>query len=180
MIYVVGPGHGAPSILANLWLEGSLEKFYSQYTRDAKGLTKLITGLSTTGGFPSHINAETPGAIHEGGELGYALSVSFGAVMDKPDLRVACVVGDGEAETSLTATAWHGYKFIDPAESGAVLPILHVNVFSPDELESNKLSEVFKHTGRNFQWDQFSNAQGGRVVETHSEHQCQGMYRALS
>jgi xylulose-5-phosphate/fructose-6-phosphate phosphoketolase len=383
MIYVVGPGHGAPSILANLWLEGSLQRFYSDYTRDAKGLRNLISRFSTTGGFPSHINAETPGAIHEGGELGYALSVSFGAVMDKPDLIVACVVGDGEAETGPTATAWHGYKFIDPAESGAVLPILHVNgfkisertisgcmddlemaalftgygyqprvvddledidadlyssmewalgeikkiqkaarsgkpivkprwpvlimrtpkgwtgpkrvhgqimegsfhshqvpypaaksdpeelaglqqwlksykpeelfkedgnvideilsvfpadhskrlgqrklvsagyqalkpidwkkfqvkkgsqascmqavgklldqvaqdnpksfrIFSPDELESNKLNEVFKHTGRNFQWDQYSNAQGGRVIETLSEHQCQGMYRVLS
>ena len=382
MIYVVGPGHGAPSILANLWIEGALEKFYPEYTRDATGLTKLISGFSTTGGFPSHINAETPGAIHEGGELGYALSVSFGAVMDKPDLIVTCIVGDGEAETGPTATAWHGYKFIDPAESGAVLPILHVNgfkisertisgcmddfemaalftgygyqprvvddledidadlynsmewalgeikriqkaarsgkpimkprwpmlimrtpkgwsgpkevhgqimegsfhahqvpypaaktdpeelaglqqwlrsynpeelfkedgdvidqissvvpkdpskrlgqrklinagyqgvkpidwkkfqvkkgsqascmqtvgklldqvvqdnpktfrIFSPDEFESNKLNAVFDHTGRNFQWDQFSNAQGGRVIETLSEHQCQGMKKSL-
>jgi xylulose-5-phosphate/fructose-6-phosphate phosphoketolase len=383
MIYVVGPGHGAPSILANLWIEGSLEKFYPQYSRDAKGLTKLISGFSTTGGFPSHINAETPGAIHEGGELGYALSVSFGAVMDKPDLIVTCIVGDGEAETGPTATAWHGYKFIDPAESGAVLPIVHVNgfkisertifgcmddleiaalftgygyqprvvddlqdidadlynsmewaigeikkiqkaarsgkpimkprwpilimrtpkgwsgpkevhgqimegsfhahqvpypaaktdpeelaglqhwlksykpeelfkedgnvideilsvvpkdpskrlgqrklvtaghqglkpiewkkfqvkkgaqascmqtvgklldqivqdnpktfrIFSPDEFESNKLSAVFEHTGRNFQWDQYSNAQGGRVIETLSEHQCQGTWTCLN
>ena len=91
MLYVVGPGHGAPSILANLWIEGSLGKFYPQCGRDIKGLQSLISGFSTTGGFPSHINAETPGAIHEGGELGYALSVSFGAVMDKPDLIVCCV-----------------------------------------------------------------------------------------
>ena len=133
MLYVIGPGHGAPAILANLWLEDSLSKFYPEYTRDAKGLTKLISGFSTTGGFPSHINAETPGAIHEGGELGYALSVSFGAVMDNPDLIVTCIVGDGESETGPTATAWHSYKFIDPAESGAVLPIVHVNGFKISE-----------------------------------------------
>ena len=133
MLYVVGPGHGAPSILANLWLEGSLSKFYPECSNDTKGLSKLIDNFSTTGGFPSHINAETPGAIHEGGELGYALAVSFGAVMDNPDLVVTCIVGDGEAETGPTATAWHGYKFVDPAESGAVLPIVHVNGFKISE-----------------------------------------------
>ncbi|QSS60046.1 phosphoketolase [Histoplasma capsulatum] len=133
MIYVVGPGHGAPGILAALWMEGSLEKFYPGYSRDTKGLTKLITTFSTTGGFPSHINAETPGAIHEGGELGYALSVSFGAVMDKPDLIVTCIIGDGEAESGPTAASWHGFKYIDPAESGAVLPILHLNGFKISE-----------------------------------------------
>ena len=155
MIYVVGPGHGAPSILANLWLEDSLSKFYPEYTRDAKGLAKLISGFSTTGGFPSHINAETPGAIHEGGELGYALSVSFGAVMDNPDLIVACVVGDGEAETGPTATAWHSYKYIDPAESGAVLPIVHVNGFKISErtiygcMDDKELAALF--TGYGYQ-----------------------------
>ncbi|KAL9100199.1 MAG: hypothetical protein Q9163_004395 [Psora crenata] len=133
IIYVVGPGHGAPAILSCLWLEGSLGKFYPEYTRNKVGLHKLITKFSTPGGFPSHINAETPGAIHEGGELGYALSASFGAVMDKPDLIVACVVGDGEAETGPTAAAWHGIKYIDPAESGAVLPIVHVNGFKISE-----------------------------------------------
>ncbi|EER42173.1 phosphoketolase [Histoplasma capsulatum H143] len=133
MIYVVGPGHGAPGILAALWMEGSLEKFYPGYSRDTKGLTKLITTFSTTGGFPSHINAETPGAIHEGGELGYALSVSFGAVMDKSDLIVTCIIGDGEAESGPTAASWHGFKYIDPAESGAVLPILHLNGFKISE-----------------------------------------------
>jgi xylulose-5-phosphate/fructose-6-phosphate phosphoketolase len=110
-----------------------LQKFYPEYTRDTKGLTKLISGFSTTGGFPSHINAETPGAIHEGGELGYALSVSFGAIMEKPDLIVTRIVGDGEAETGPTATPWHGFKFIDPAESSAVLPILHINGFKISE-----------------------------------------------
>lgn len=93
----------------------------------------LYTIFPLTNAFASHINAETPGAIHEGGELGYALSVSFGAVMDNPDLIIACVVGDGEAETGPTATAWHGFKYIDPAESGAVLPILHVNGFKISE-----------------------------------------------
>jgi xylulose-5-phosphate/fructose-6-phosphate phosphoketolase len=100
---------------------------------DKQGLYNLITGFSTPHGFPSHINAETPGAIHEGGELGYALSVAFGAVMDKPDLIAAVVVGDGEAETGPTATAWHAAKYIDPAESGAVLPIVHVNGFKISE-----------------------------------------------
>ncbi|KAL9129582.1 MAG: hypothetical protein Q9217_002002 [Psora testacea] len=133
IIFVVGPGHGAPAILSSLWLEGSLERFYPEYTRNKAGLHKLVARFSTPSGFPSHINAETPGSIHEGGELGYALSVAFGAVMDKPDLVVACVVGDGEAESGPTATAWHGAKYIDPAESGAVLPIVHVNGFKISE-----------------------------------------------
>lgn len=133
IIFVVGPGHGAPAILSSLWLEGSLERFYPEYSRNKEGLHKLITKFSTPSGFPSHINAETPGAIHEGGELGYALSVAFGAVMDKPDLVVACVVGDGESESGPTATAWHAAKYIDPKESGAVLPIVHVNGFKISE-----------------------------------------------
>lgn len=133
IIFVVGPGHGAPAILSCLWLEGSLEKFYPEYSRNRAGLERLITTFSTPRGFPSHINAETPGSIHEGGELGYALSVAFGAVMDKPDLVVACVVGDGESESGPTATAWHAAKYIDPAESGAVLPVVHVNGFKISE-----------------------------------------------
>ena len=132
MIYVVGSGHGAPSILANLWIEGSLSRFYPDCSQDAKGLHTLISGFSTTAGYPSHINAETPGAIHEGGELGYALSFSFGAIMDKPDLIVACEIGDGEAESGPTATTWHGFKYIDPPESGAVLPIINVNMDDRD------------------------------------------------
>ena len=133
MIYVVGPGHGAPAILAGLWLEGSLEKFYPKYSRDAKGLHNLICGFSTPSGFPSHVSAETPGAIHEGGELGYALAVAYGAIMDKPDLITAVIVGDGEAESGPTAGAWHCNKYIDPAESGGVIPILHVNGFKISE-----------------------------------------------
>ncbi|KAJ9656600.1 hypothetical protein H2198_004834 [Neophaeococcomyces mojaviensis] len=155
MLYVVGPGHGAPAILANLWLEDSLSKFYPECTRDAKGLANLINGFSTTGGFPSHVSAETPGAIHEGGELGYALSVSFGAVMDAPDRIVTCIVGDGESETGPTATAWHSYKYIDPAESGAVLPIVHVNGFKISErtiygcMDDKEISALF--TGYGYQ-----------------------------
>lgn len=133
VIYVVGPGHGAPAILASLWLEGSLGYFYPKYTRDAQGLHNLISGFSTSGGFPSHICAETPGAIHEGGELGYALSVAWGSVMDKPDLITAVIIGDGEAESGPTAGAWHCNKYIDPAESGCVIPILHVNGFKISE-----------------------------------------------
>ncbi|KAL2268005.1 hypothetical protein VTJ83DRAFT_2851 [Remersonia thermophila] len=134
MLCVIGPGHGAPAALASLWIEGSLQKYYpGEYDCSREGLRNLITRFSVPGGFPSHINAETPGAIHEGGELGYALAVSFGAVMDDPDLIVACIVGDGEAETGPTATAWHAIKYIDPAESGAVLPILHANGFKISE-----------------------------------------------
>ncbi|KAF2804032.1 D-xylulose 5-phosphate/D-fructose 6-phosphate phosphoketolase [Mytilinidion resinicola] len=153
MIYVVGPGHGAPAILASLWLEGSMARFYPEFSRDRKGLHKLITKFSVTGGPPSHINAETPGSIHEGGELGYALGVSFGAVMDKPDLVVTCIVGDGEAETGPTATAWHSYKYIDPKESGAVIPIVHVNGFKISErtiygcMDNKELAALFSGYG---------------------------------
>jgi len=155
MIYVVGPGHGAPALLASLWLEGSMGRFFPQYSRTKEGLHNLITQFSVTGGPPSHINAETPGAIHEGGELGYALGVSFGAVMDKPDLVVTCIVGDGEAETGPTATAWHAYKYIDPAESGAVIPIVHVNGFKISErtiygcMDNKELTALF--TGYGYQ-----------------------------
>ncbi|KAJ7733403.1 phosphoketolase [Mycena maculata] len=154
-LYVVGPGHGAPAILSCLWLEDSLSTFYPENTRDLKGLHKLIAGFSVPGGFPSHINAGTPGAIHEGGELGYALAVSFGAIMDNPNLVVACVVGDGEAETGPTATAWNGFKYIDPKESGAVLPIVHVNGFKISErtiygtMDNKELTALF--TGHGYQ-----------------------------
>ncbi len=127
LFLVTGPGHGAPANLANLYLEGSLELFYPELTRDYKGLAKFIKRFSWPGGFPSHLNPGLPGTIHEGGELGYALATAFGAAMDNPNLIVACIVGDGEAETGPTATAWHSTKFLDPAESGAVLPILHLN-----------------------------------------------------
>ncbi|KAF4967904.1 hypothetical protein FZEAL_10463 [Fusarium zealandicum] len=154
MIYVIGPGHGAPAALASLWLEGSLERFFPQkYGVNKDGLRNLITGFSVPGGFPSHINSETPGSIHEGGELGYALAVSFGAVMDNPDLIVTCVIGDGEAESGPTAAAWHSIKYIDPAESGAVIPILHVNGFKISErtifgcMDNKELVSLFSGYG---------------------------------
>lgn len=127
MFLVTGPGHGAPANLANLYLEGSLQEFYPDLTLNRKGLSHFIKRFSWTEGFPSHLYPGIPGVIHEGGELGYALSTAFGAAMDNPDLIVACIVGDGEAETGPTAAAWHSYKFLDPAESGAVLPIVHIN-----------------------------------------------------
>ncbi|HET8913009.1 MAG TPA: phosphoketolase family protein, partial [Ktedonobacteraceae bacterium] len=127
MFLVTGPGHGAPANLANLYLEGSLEHFYPTLSRNMIGLTDLVRRFSWPGGFPSHLAPAIPGTIHEGGELGYALATAFGAVMDNPNLLVACIVGDGEAETGPTAAAWHSYKFLNPAESGAVLPILHLN-----------------------------------------------------
>ncbi|KND03602.1 uncharacterized protein SPPG_01077 [Spizellomyces punctatus DAOM BR117] len=133
MFLVVGPGHGAPGVLANLYLEGTLAKFDSRYSWSEEGFRNLVRGFSWPGGFPSHVNAEVPGSIHEGGELGYALSVSFGAVMDNPDVIVTCIVGDGEAETGPTATGWHSYKYIDPKESGAVLPILNANGYKISE-----------------------------------------------
>ncbi|KAG8895958.1 hypothetical protein FRB99_000251 [Tulasnella sp. 403] len=123
---VVGPGHGAPAILSCLYLEGSISHFYPQYSLDSSGFEKFVRSFSWPGGFPSHVNSQTPGAIHEGGELGYALAVAYGSVMDNPDLIAVCVVGDGESETGPTATAWHAHKYINPAESGAVLPILHL------------------------------------------------------
>ena len=127
MMFVLGPGHGFPAIQANLFLEGSLSKYYKDITRDQHGLAKMAKMFSWPYGFPSHSNPEAPGVILEGGELGYSLSTSYGAILDNPELIVACLVGDGEAETGPTATAWHLSKLIDPGTNGAVLPILHVN-----------------------------------------------------
>ena len=127
VLLVTGPGHGAPANLANLWIDGCLEDVRPEYARDRAGLGRLIRDFSWPGGFPSHLAPIVPGTIHEGGELGYALATAFGAALDNPDLLVACIVGDGEAETGPTAGAWHSNKFLDPAGCGAVLPILHVN-----------------------------------------------------
>ncbi len=127
MIYVSGPGHGGPAVVANTYLEGTYSEIYPNISQDEAGLQKLFLQFSFPGGIPSHASPETPGSIHEGGELGYSLSHTFGAVFDSPDLIVACVVGDGEAETGPLATAWHSNKFLDPAADGAVLPILHLN-----------------------------------------------------
>ncbi|MGA8094026.1 MAG: phosphoketolase family protein [Steroidobacteraceae bacterium] len=127
MIYVAGPGHGGPALVANTYLEGTYSERYPNITRDEEGLRKLFKQFSFPGGIPSHVAPETPGSIHEGGELGYSLSHAFGAVFDNPALVVACVIGDGEAETGPLATGWHGNKFLNPATDGAVLPILHLN-----------------------------------------------------
>ena len=127
MIYVSGPGHGGPAVVGNTYLEGTYSEVYPEIGRDEGGLKKLFGQFSFPGGIPSHASPECPGSIHEGGELGYSLSHSFGAVFDNPDLIVACVVGDGEAETGPLATAWHSNKFLNPTTDGAVLPILHLN-----------------------------------------------------
>jgi xylulose-5-phosphate/fructose-6-phosphate phosphoketolase len=127
MIYVCGPGHGGPGMVANTYLEGTYSELYPTVTQDAAGLGKLFKQFSFPGGIPSHAAPETPGSIHEGGELGYALNHAYGAAFDNPDLIVACVVGDGEAETGPLAGSWHSSKFLSPATDGAVLPILHLN-----------------------------------------------------
>lgn len=129
VIYLTGPGHGAPGIVANTYLEGTYTEFYQAISEDEEGLKRLFKQFSFPYGIPSHTAPETPGSINEGGELGYSLSHAYGAVLDNPDLIVACVVGDGEAETGPLATAWHSNKFINPATDGAVLPILHLNGF---------------------------------------------------
>jgi xylulose-5-phosphate/fructose-6-phosphate phosphoketolase len=127
MIFVCGPGHGGPGVVANTWLEGTYSEVYPSISRDAEGMRRLFTQFSFPGGIPSHVAPETPGSIHEGGELGYALSHAYGAVFDNPDLIACCVVGDGEAETGPMATSWHSNKFLNPERDGAVLPILHLN-----------------------------------------------------
>lgn len=127
VLFIAGPGHGAPGVVASTWLEGTYSERYPEVSRDAEGMRRLFRQFSFPGGIPSHAAPETPGSIHEGGELGYSLFHAFGAVLDNPDLVAACVVGDGEAETGPLATSWHGNKFIDPAQDGAVLPILHLN-----------------------------------------------------
>ena len=126
-IYVAGPGHGGPGLVANTYLEGTYSEVYPNISQDEEGMKRLFTQFSFPGGIPSHVAPETPGSIHEGGELGYALSHAYGAAFDNPDLLVACVVGDGEAETAPLATSWHSNKFLNPATDGAVLPILHLN-----------------------------------------------------
>jgi xylulose-5-phosphate/fructose-6-phosphate phosphoketolase len=127
MIYITGPGHGGPGLVANTYLEGTYSEVYPGISQDVEGMKRLFTQFSFPGGIPSHVAPETPGSIHEGGELGYALSHAFGAAFDNPDLIVAAVVGDGEAETGALATSWHSNKFLNPVSDGAVLPILHLN-----------------------------------------------------
>jgi xylulose-5-phosphate/fructose-6-phosphate phosphoketolase len=127
MIYVAGPGHGGPGIVANTYLEGTYSEVYPNISQDAEGMLRLFTQFSFPGGIPSHVAPETPGSIHEGGELGYSLLHAYGAAFDNPDLLVCCVIGDGEAETGALAASWHSHKFLNPARDGAVIPVLHLN-----------------------------------------------------
>ena len=129
MMYVIGPGHGGPGIVAQSYLEGSYTEHYPAIERSRSGLQRLFRQFSWPYGIPSHVSPDTPGSIHEGGELGYSLAHAFGAAFDNPDLIVACVIGDGEAETGALAASWHSNKFLNPARDGAVLPILHLNGF---------------------------------------------------
>src|SRR5271156_3110512 len=147
IVNVTGPGHGGPGIVANAYLEGTYSEYFPDVTADAAGMQKLFKQFSFPGGIPSHVAPETPGSVNEGGELGYSLAHAYGVAFDNPDTIVACVVGDGEAETGALATSWHSNKFLNPIRDGAVLPILHLNGFkianptvlariSADELES--------------------------------------------
>ncbi|EHY55943.1 putative phosphoketolase [Exophiala dermatitidis] len=153
MICLIGPNEGVPAILSCLWLEGSLERFYPQYSRDRKGLYNLITGFGVAGGFPRHLNAKIPGSIHQNEELGHVLSTAYGTVMNNPDLVTVAVVGDGEAETGATATAWHMCRYIDPGTSGAVLPILYLNCYNNcgktifETMENSELCCLFSGYG---------------------------------
>src|ERR671937_595013 len=127
MIFICGPGHGGPGMVANTYLEGSYSELYPNISQDEDGMRQLFKQFSFPGGIPSHAAPETPGSINEGGELGYSLAHAYGAAFDNPELVVACVVGDGEAETGPLAASWHSNKFLNPARDGAVLPILHLN-----------------------------------------------------
>src|SRR5579871_6482981 len=148
-IYIAGPGHGGPGIVANTYLEGTYTELYPHITQDEAGMRRLFKQFSFPGGVPSHVAPETPGSIHEGGELGYAIAHAYGAVFDNPDLLVCCVVGDGEAETGPLATSWHTNKFINPVRDGAVLPILHLNGYKIDNptilgrLSDEELTHLF-------------------------------------
>ena len=127
MIFVAGPGHGAPGVLGPAYLEGTYSEIYPDKSQDAEGMQKFFKQFSFPGHIGSHVTPETPGSIHEGGELGYSLSHAYGMALDNPDLIVACVVGDGEAETGPLAASWHSNKFLNPVHDGAVLPILNLN-----------------------------------------------------
>jgi len=157
-IYVIGPGHGGPAAVANAYLEGTYSEVYPDITRDEEGLRRLFRQFSFPGGIPSHVAPETPGSIHEGGELGYALSHAYGAAFDNPDLLVCCIVGDGEAETGPLATAWHSNKFLNPVTDGAVLPILHLNgykIANPTVLariDDDELTSMLEGCGYTVHW----------------------------
>src|SRR5205814_1342497 len=147
VLFVAGPGHGGPAVLANVYLEGTYSEVYPEVTRDLAGIRRLFRRFSTPGGVPSHVSVPTPGSIHEGGELGYALVHAFGAAFDNPDLIVACVIGDGEAETGPLAASWKSVHFLNPVRDGAVLPILHLNGYKiggPSVLGRSPDTEIAK------------------------------------
>src|SRR5712692_7460695 len=157
VMYLTGPGHGGPGLVANAYLEGTYSEVYPNVSQDERGMKRLFTQFSFPGGIPSHVSPETPGSIHEGGELGYSLSHAFGAAFDNPDLLVACVVGDGEAETGPLATSWHSNKFLNPVRDGAVLPILHLNgykIAGPTVLARITRDEL-QHLLRGYGWEPF-------------------------
>ena len=153
VIFVAGPGHGGPGVVANTYLEGTYSEIYSHITQDEEGLRKLFKQFSFPGGIPSHVAPETPGSIHEGGELGYSLAHAHGAAFDNPDLFICCVVGDGESETGPLAGSWHSNKFLNPARDGAVLPILHLNGYKianptiPGRMTDAELTQLFSGYG---------------------------------
>ncbi len=170
MIYISGPGHGGPALVANTYLEGTYTEIYPDITQDEEGLQKLFKQFSFPGGIPSHVSPECPGSMHEGGELGYSLSHAFGAVFDNPDLIVSCVIGDGEAETGPLATAWHSNKFLNPIHDGVVLPILHLNgykIANPTilaRISNEELENLFKGYG----WKPYL-IEGNDPVEMHQK-----------
>jgi xylulose-5-phosphate/fructose-6-phosphate phosphoketolase len=153
MIFMAGPGHGGPAMVANAWLDGTYSELYPEVSLDGEGMQRLFKQFSFPGGIPSHCAPEVPGSIHEGGELGYVLAHAFGAAFDNPDLIVASVVGDGEAETGPLAASWHSNKFLNPVRDGAVLPILHLNgwkIANPTllaRMDDEELSSLFRGYG---------------------------------
>jgi xylulose-5-phosphate/fructose-6-phosphate phosphoketolase len=174
MFYIAGPGHGGPALVGNTYLEGTYSEIYPNISQDEAGMKKLFTQFSFPGGISSHVAPTTPGSIHEGGELGYSLSHAFGAAFDNPDLIVACVVGDGEAETGPLATAWQSNKFLNPISDGAVLPILHLNgykISNPTVLariEHEELEQFFRGCG----WTPLlcGRRRAGKDASTHGRH----------
>ena len=178
MFYIAGPGHGGPAIVGNVYLEGTWSEIYPNVTQDEAGLKKLFKQFSFPGGISSHVAPTTPGSIHEGGELGYSLSHAFGAAFDNPDLIVACVIGDGEAETGPLATAWQSNKLLNPISDGAVLPILHLNGFKISNptvlsrIEPEELEQFLRGCG----WTPHfvEGRRAGKDASTHGRHYGKG------
>ena len=171
MIYISGPGHGGPAVVGNVYLEGTYSEVYPNISQDEAGLKKLFKQFSFPGGISSHVSPQTPGSIHEGGELGYSISHAFGAAFDNPDLVVACVVGDGEAETGPLATAWHSNKFLDPVTDGVVLPILHLNGYkiSNPTVLARITHEELEHLLRGYGWTPYF-VEGDEPEKMHQAH----------